>query len=477
MSPTHIHPARDEHGNPTSSSAAATELYDRAIDRFLRFDPEVVDLAGRLAEEHPDDAMGAALLGYLHLSSTDEADVEVGRQSAATVLRHAGNDREARHGRALEAWARGDWVGAAAELDELLVHHPADLLALMLGHQLDFFTGDAANLRDRVARSLPAIDPQHPHHGFALGMLAFGLEESGHHGRSEQTGLEALETNADDVWAVHAVVHAHEMRGQVAEGIAFMTERTADWGSGNLFTVHNWWHLGLYHLEAGQHDRVLEIYDREIHHDGSDPVSIEMLDASAMLWRLRLDGVDVGSRFDALAKAWDSWDTGRPWYAFDDLHAVVARCGAGRLEDAAATIARLERSLQGPASAAGGSSNRMMTEQVGLPACRGILAHARGRHADAVAELAPIRRRTHLFGGSHAQRDLLQRTLTDSAIRSHQLDLAQALLFERLTLRPSSVYGQQRLAQVLRARGATSAAEAAQHEADRTARRFAGATP
>ena len=73
-----------------------------------------------------------------------------------------------------------------------------------------------------------------------------------------------------------------------------MSGRRADWGSGNLFTVHNWWHLGLYHLEAGQHDRVLEIYDREIHHSGSDPVSIELLDASAMLWRLHLDGVDVG---------------------------------------------------------------------------------------------------------------------------------------------------------------------------------------
>ena len=44
------------------------------------------------------------------------------------------------------------------------------LLALAIGHQLDFFLGDAGNLRDRVGRSLPELDPHHPHVGFVRGM-------------------------------------------------------------------------------------------------------------------------------------------------------------------------------------------------------------------------------------------------------------------------------------------------------------------
>ena len=79
-----------------------------------------------------------------------------------------------------------------------------------------------------------------------------------------------------------------------------------------------------------------------------------------------------------------------------------------------------------------------------------------------IAELLPIRRTFQVFGGSHAQRDVLVRTLLESAQRAGQHDLARALIAERLSLRPSSVYGwtqQARLHQALGDRDAASAAE------------------
>ena len=81
------------------------------------------------------------------------------------------------------------------------------------------------------------------------------------------------------MWGIHAVVHAYEMQGMVDDGIRFLRSRETDWGDGNLFTVHNWWHLALYLLEAGRHDEVLAIYDAEVHNDGSPGVPLEMLDA------------------------------------------------------------------------------------------------------------------------------------------------------------------------------------------------------
>ena len=57
---------------------------------------------------------------------------------------------------------------------------------------------------------------------------------------------------------------------------------------------------------------------------------IEMLDASALLWRLHLDGIDTGGRFGPLAEAWAPKAGGQAWYAFNDLHATMAFAGAGR---------------------------------------------------------------------------------------------------------------------------------------------------
>lgn len=440
--------------------------YDVTLDRFLRYHPDVVDLATELATADRPAPMASALFAYLHLMGTDPDDLGPAGDAHRVLSASAGNDRERAHGDAIAAWLGGDWHGAARTLDDLLIRWPTDLLALLFGHQLDFFTGDARSLRDRPLRTLRTLD--HPHAGFVRGMAAFGLEESGDYGAALDNGLDAVATHSDDVWAIHAVVHTHEMRGDVDEGIRFLRGDTTSWEAGNLFTVHNWWHLALYELEAGRPERALAIYDTEIHHAGSDGIPIEMLDASALLWRLLLDGVDTADRFATLARAWAPKAVNTPWYAFNDLHATMAFAGAGRLADARAVAARLAAYV--PAAS---GSNARFTAGVGLPACRAVLAFAEERHDDVLAELLPIRRTLATFGGSHAQRDALQRTVLESALRAGRFDLAATLTAERLGARETSVYGWRQRARALHGLGDAAGAEVATATAGTHQSRFA----
>jgi hypothetical protein len=467
----------DTHGNPATGPASAVDRYDRTVDHWLAYRTDLVEAATSLAADEPDFAMGLVLASYLSLTSTDAPDLAGARELAARIDTLAVNEREAAHRDAIGAWLSGDWHGAARRLDSLLVRWPADVLGLLVGHQLDFFLGDAANLRDRVGRSLGAIDEAHPHHGYARGMYAFGLEESGNYQLAELHGLAAVDRNRDDVWAIHAVTHVYEMQGRVDEGIGFLRTRRLDWGEDNLFTVHNWWHLALLLLEADRGDESLAIYDLRIHNQQSAGVPLEMLDASALLWRLFLDGVDTGGRFPSLADAWSTRTGDEPWYVFNDLHAVMALAGAGRFADAGAVIDRLAAYVDTNVAATATASNVRMTAAIGLPACRAALAFAEGRHADVVAELEPIRAILARFGGSHAQRDALQRTLVVSAIRDGQLALARELVDERLGVRDTSVWSWRRRSDVAAAIGDVDQAMQARQRAADHAARFARAAP
>jgi tetratricopeptide (TPR) repeat protein len=467
------HAALDANGNETSGPAEAITRYDAALDLLLRYHPALVPAAEGLATTDASLPMAQAFVAYLSLISTDAPDLAGARNAAAALQTLPLNEREAAHAVAINAWLDGRWHAAAGVLDDLLVRWPSDVLALLMGHLLDFYTGDAANLRDRIGRSLPSLDPAHPRTGFVRGMQAFGLEESGHYDHAETVGLQALEHNPDDVWGIHAVAHAYEMRGRVDDGIRFMRSRQADWGSGNLFTAHNWWHLALYLLEAGRYDDALAIYDAEVHNDAAPSVSLVLLDASALLWRLTLQSIDTGDRYAKLAAAWEAQLAEESWYVFNDFHAVVALCGAGRLDDARAVIKHLQRYIGARPAPAG--TNRAMADTVGLPASQAIVAYAEGRHEDVVDTLLPIRRVFQQFGGSHAQRDLLQRTLTESAIRSGRLDLARALIDERLSLRDTSVYGLLARARLHARQGADQAARQAQDTARSNRARFAAA--
>jgi tetratricopeptide (TPR) repeat protein len=362
------------------------------------------------------------------------------------------------HAVAARAWLAGDFERSVRLYGDIVVQYPRDLLAVQVAHVGDFFHGQSTLLRDRVSQVLPHWDHTVPGYGYVLGMHAFGLEETALYDRAEDTGRRALDANPRDPWAVHAVAHVMEMQGRIRDGIEWLTSREQDWAPDNGLAYHNWWHLALHHLDLGEHVRVLELYDTRIRPVQS-PVALEMLDASAMLWRLHLRGVDVGPRWQPLAEAWAPIAEDG-FYAFNDVHAVMALVGSGDWARVERVLVSLERAAQGS------GTNAMMSREVGLPLARAIAAFGRGAYADAVEDLVRIRANAHRFGGSHAQRDIVHLTLIESALRAGQNALARALAAERTVIKRSSPFNWRLTARALEAQGRADESRQARETAD-----------
>jgi len=112
------------------------------------------------------------------------------------------------------------------------------------------------------------------------------------------------------------------------------------------------------------------------------------------------------------------------------MHAMMAYVATGRMEAAATLL----KTAEGAAKSTG--TNGMMTREVGLLILRAIEAFGRERYGEAVDLLMPVRYRAHVFGGSHAQRDILHRTVIEAALRAGDHALARALANERTSLKP-----------------------------------------
>ncbi|MGA2479257.1 MAG: tetratricopeptide repeat protein [Spirochaetia bacterium] len=424
---------RDAFGVPLSSvDPSAVARYDAALGKLLvlRNDPMAeVDAATAI---DPGLVMGHVLKGVVCVLSTDKSllpDARAALAAARSVARGA-TAREQTHIAALSAWVEGRLFDACACWERALVDHPNDALAMFAAHQGDFFLGQSSELRDRVARRLPDIDRSSPLEGYYLGMHAFGLEEMGDYVRAEETGREAVRRDERDAWATHAVAHVLEMNNRIDEGIGWLVSTAAGWSTENFFAVHNWWHLALYHFDRAEWEQVLRLYDERIR-GGDSTVILDLLDASALLWRLSLHGIDVGLRWHRIAEAWEP-RIDDAWYAFNDSHAMMAFAGAGREDLARRLLSVMER------TALLESDNGAMTRAVGLPVARALHAYAHGDYAAAVDLLAPVKAIAARSGGSHAQRDLLAQTLISAAERAGQKGMARALLHERLMLKPRS---------------------------------------
>jgi tetratricopeptide (TPR) repeat protein len=418
-------------GYPASGSTPESMLaFERALNEFRCYINDPVATVDDAIAASPSMVMAHVLKAYLHLLGTEPAGLPVARACFDAALALPANEREKYHLEAVRRITAGRWRDAARILEDLSAEYPRDALALQAGHLVDFLTGDSRMLRDRIARALPHWSKTLPGYHAVIGMHAFGLEETGDYAQADRQGRLSVELEPRDGWGQHAVAHVLEMTNRPRDGIAWMQGNVDAWSQNSFFAVHNWWHFALYHLELEKIDEVLRLYDGPIFGQRST-VIFDMIDASAMLWRLHLRGIDLGDRWEALADNWTP-HIGAGNYAFNDFHAAMAFVGSRRPKSLQALL-EVQR-----AAMAGDGDNAFFVREVGHSATLAIQAFGEGDYAQAVQLLRPIRSVAHRFGGSHAQRDLLDLTLIEASFRAGNTALAAALAAERAALRPQS---------------------------------------
>lgn len=413
-----------------TASRAAADHAETALWRMMSFfDTPLADLDAAIAAD-PGWALPLIMKAGFLLSLTEPALVPQAEALLATAepLCAEAPPRERAHWEAARALVEGRWQHAARSWDELLLEHPRDALALQWAHLWDFYRGDLLSLRQRPARALPEWDEADPLYPYLLGLYAFGLEENNLYPQAEEVGRQATGGSVCVPWAVHAVAHVMDMQGRFEDGTAWLRQHQPGWSDGNGFAGHLWWHMGLFRLEALDVPGVHRLIDA--HLSGSAlQITLQRLDATALLWRMHLMGVDVGARFVELLRDWRPADDEAGFYAFNDLHMLVAMLGADELLQAESWIARCALRAMQPEDAR--RSNHLTSREVGLPLMRGLLAFAHGDNDAAVAALHPARAQLQRLGGSHAQRDLIDQTLLAASARASHRHVGRALLNER----------------------------------------------
>ncbi len=422
---------RDAQGHEITGSPESALAYDRALADYYALGGDPVGGLKAALSHDAGFALGATAIAALFLAGSfraDHAEVKGALKAARAASRRA-TARERLHLEAVETWAEGRLRDATAVWEEILVEHPTDALALRLAQDLYLFLGASTAMRDSVARVLPEWRDGDALTSYVWGMRAFGLEETGDYAAAEAAAREALRRNPADAWAVHALAHVFEMTSRLEEGVAFLTQTNPDWRHAHFLAGHNGWHLALYLIELGRTDEALAGFDRHMVAAMKNGQTLDRVDAAALLWRLELEGVDVGARWAPVRRAWGPHLHDHT-LAFNDLHLAFAAARDPGL------AAQWRDSLDAFAGEAEGDNAVVMTA-VGRPLIDAMLDFGEGRFAQAVEAIVPLRYDVWRIGGSHAQRDVVDLTLIAAAERAGESNLARALLAERAALRPT----------------------------------------
>ena len=423
---------RDAQGHYLSGATAeAVSVFDQAVRAFNLVHGDAVGLFDTARQAAPEFAMAHLGKAWVFAIANDPGLRIQAAALVETARPVALNEREQAHLAALTHLVQGARAAAVTVLDRHLMRYPFDLVAHQGAALTDGFLGRFHWVRDRSARALPFWSKDQSGYGTLLAIHAFGLEEAGDYTRAEDESRDAAELEPLSFWPHHTVAHVMEMTGRPEDGLGWMAAREALWSTpGHMNQVHIWWHKALFHLELGQYGAALALHDGPMRAT-QRPVALSLTNTSALLWRLDTLGCDTGDRWRELAALWQDHADGK-CLVFADIHAAMAELRSGQERLVERRLAAMCETAANGVEAAG------LYRTVGIPVVEGLAAFHRGAYAQAVELLLPVRFDLWQIGGSHAQRDVVDWTLTEAAIRAGQRDVALSLAHERLATRPRS---------------------------------------
>ena len=222
---------RDAHGNEISGAAEMVAGYDHALDRLLRYHPDLVPAAGEIASEPAALADGPGLPGL------PPSDVVGRRGMSRGPERLAADWRRMPHGPAGDRPTAGDRrvgrraTGTAPPACSTTCSSSGRPTCSRCRSATCSTSSSAtpATCETAPGRSLPPSIPRTRTPRSCAACRRSGSRSRPLRGRrGRRPGR--VDRNPDDVWAIHAVIHAYEMRGTGRQRHPFLTRPGARLG-------------------------------------------------------------------------------------------------------------------------------------------------------------------------------------------------------------------------------------------------------
>ena len=414
----------------STASARAAELYQQGVDHSLAAEAPAEARFREAREEDPGFALAhageARMLQFR--GKGREAREAITR---ATAVASNASRREQSHVAMLATAIGGDSPAALAALHEHLAEWPRDAFLLSQACGVYGLIGFSGRL-ERNDEQLALLEPLAGAYGddwWFLSQIAFAYNELFRHEEARRATEAALRGYERNGHASHTMAHIQYETGEAEDGAKFMREWLVGYDPANQLYGHNYWHLALFELAAGNFDAAIDVYDRVINPEISTSTALgSIADGASFLWRCSLtERQPEELAWEPLA-TWAKQAFPAAGMVWADAHCMLAWTATNDTGRLGQLVDELKQRLEAGKIYAGPM----------LPALgEAFLSFANRdwvRAADQFEALAP---QVIRLGGSHAQRDVFEETLIEANVRAGRLDRARQLLDERLDRRPN----------------------------------------
>jgi hypothetical protein len=410
---------RDDYGYPLTTNDAAAAAYNAGVHDLLRLRRDAhVRIASALAHD-PTFAVAHADLALLGHEMCVDVDIAA-RLDDARRLSPRATDRERSHVHAVDRHLQGDHRPLVAHL----AAHPRDAVLLSVAMPTIAFAG-VTEVPEEAWAIVESAAPSYGDDPWFLGLLAFVRQEQRRYDDAMALSCRALDADPTAGHAAHARAHAHYETGDHVAGLAWMDGWVTGEGAETESLTHFSWHAALHELSLGDLDAVRKRYLEQLqprHAVGCRA----LVDTGSLLYRWALTpDAEMVPGLEEVARVTGRGGLEAPATAFLGLHAAVTLLALDDLDG----LRRLSKRCATHAHPA--------QREVVAPLADALCVLGSGRASEAADLLGALAPQCWRFGGSDAQREIIEETRIAALLRAERYDDARILLDARLDRRPS----------------------------------------
>ena len=408
----------DFYGNHlTTSTGLARDNYDIGLRAFLSANYGAEEAFSQAVEADPNFSLAYLGLARSFMSSGEIDEAKRALAKAKNVL-SVTTDREKSHFLCCELILLGQTQKARSAVYKHVSKWPRDAMIAQMNTSvfgLIGFSGKAGREADLLEYTGKLL----PHYGedwWMMSMHAISLCETGHSVAAMELMEKALNQNPRNANAAHFFAHILYEENEVSAGRDYLNAWMPNYDRRSLLHGHLSWHQALWALQNGDESVMWNIVDDAVSQVNTSSLPINALtDTASIYYRAELAGYKVSSeRWQKLSEyAADKFPN--MGQSFADIHAALAHAMAGNEE-------YLSKLIEGNSGFAG---------DIVSPVAKAWKAISENKWDTAREELKIASSDFERFGGSRAQRDLLEFTYVNVLMRSGNKEVARKTLLER----------------------------------------------
>ena len=408
----------DFYGNQiTTNTGLARDNYDIGLRAFLSANYGAHEAFSQAVEADPNFALGYLALVRAFMSSGQLADAKEALAKAKNLLDGL-TSREKSHFLCCELILSGEAKKARAAVNKHVLEWPRDAMVAQMSTSVFGLIGFSGEVGREISL-LEYTGKLLPYYGddwWMMSMHAISLCETGQILKSMQLMEKALKLNPRNANAAHFFAHILYEENEVMAGRDYLDAWMPNYDRRSLLHGHLSWHQALWALHDGDETTMWGIVDASVSQEKGSSLPINALtDTASIYYRAELAGYTVSSeRWINLSK-YAAQKFPNMGQSFADIHAALAHAMAGN-------DLGLSKLIDGNSGFAGDI----------VPAiAKAWKAISDKKWDKAREELETASSEFERFGGSRAQRDLLEFTYVNVLLRTGNKETAQKTLLER----------------------------------------------